>query len=196
VSNLIFPSLTPDLKISVIGAEADSLAKFLGLEAISLAESDVAVFAISAKNGPTSTDIEAWQIARELYIPSLVVINQLQESEIDFEDMVAICGRMLDPLINPYLILHDDSGAPTALIDLESLKLIDYSNEDRIVRESDGEHKVLVFEFRKEYLEAIEEFGENSFQQALTFPALPLVESNSIGKFEILELLNKLPSLS
>jgi len=195
VSNLIFPSLTPDLKVSVIGAEADSLANFLGLEAISLAESDVAIFAISAKNGPTSTDIEAWQIARELYIPSLVVINQLQESEIDFDDMVAICGRMLDPLINPYLILHDDNGAPTALIDLESLKLIDYSNGDRIVRESDGEHKVLVFEFRKEYLEAIEEFGENSFQQALTFPALPLVESNSIGKFEILELLNKLPSL-
>jgi translation elongation factor EF-G len=196
VSNLIFPSLTPDLKVSVIGAEADSLAKFLGLEAISLAESDVAVFAISAKNGPTSTDIEAWQTARDLYIPSLVVINQLQESEIDFEDMVAICGRMLDPLINPYLILHDDSGAPTALIDLESLKLIDYSNEDRIIRESDAEHKILVFEFRKEYLEAIEEFGENSFQQALTFPALPLVESNSIGKFEILELLNKLPSFS
>lgn len=195
MSNLIFPSLTPDLKVSVIGAEADSLANFLGLEAISLAESDVAIFAISAKNGPTSTDIEAWQIARELYIPSLVVINQLQESEIDFDDMVAICGRMLDPLINPYLILHDDNGAPTALIDLESLKLIDYSNGDRIVRESDGEHKVLVFEFRKEYLEAIEEFGENSFQQALTFPALPLVESNSIGKFEILELLNKLPSL-
>lgn len=195
MSNLIFPSLTPDLKVSVIGAEADSLAKFLGLEAISLAESDVAIFAISAKNGPTSTDIEAWQISRELYIPSLVVINQLQESEIDFDDMVAICGRMLDPLINPYLILHDDIGAPTALIDLESLKLIDYSTGERVIRESDGEHKVLVFEFRKEYLDAIEEFGENSFQQALTFPALPLVESNSIGKFEILELLNKLPSL-
>jgi len=195
VSNLIFPSLTPDLKVSVIGAEADSLAKFLGLEAISLAESDVAIFAISAKNGPNSTDIEAWQISRELYIPSLVVINQLQESEIDFDDMVAICGRMLDPLINPYLILHDDIGAPTALIDLESLKLIDYSTGERVIRESDGEHKVLVFEFRKEYLDAIEEFGENSFQQALTFPALPLVESNSIGKFEILELLNKLPSL-
>ena len=195
MSNLIFPSLTPDLKVSVIGAEADSLAKFLGLEAISLAESDVAIFAISAKNGPNSTDIEAWQISRELYIPSLVVINQLQESEIDFDDMVAICGRMLDPLINPYLILHDDIGAPTALIDLESLKLIDYSTGERVIRESDGEHKVLVFEFRKEYLDAIEEFGENSFQQALTFPALPLVESNSIGKFEILELLNKLPSL-
>lgn len=195
MSNLIFPSLTPDLKVSVIGAEADSLAKFLGLEAISLVESDVAIFAISAKNGPTSTDIEAWQISRELYIPSLVVINQLQESEIDFDDMVAICGRMLDPLINPYLILHDDIGAPTALIDLESLKLIDYSTGERVIRESDGEHKVLVFEFRKEYLDAIEEFGENSFQQALTFPALPLVESNSIGKFEILELLNKLPSL-
>lgn len=195
MSHLIFPSLTPDLKVSVIGAEADSLAKFLGLEAISLAESDVAIFAISAKNGPTSTDIEAWQISRELYIPSLVVINQLQESEIDFDDMVAICGRMLDPLINPYLILHDDIGAPTALIDLESLKLIDYSTGERVIRESDGEHKVLVFEFRKEYLDAIEEFGENSFQQALTFPALPLVESNSIGKFEILELLNKLPSL-
>jgi translation elongation factor EF-G len=195
VSNLIFPSLTPDLKVSVIGSEAVLLSKFLGLAPTSLADSDVAIFGISAKNGPTSKDIESWQIARELYIPTLVVINQLQESELDFDDMVAICGRMLDPLVNPYLILHDDNGAPTALIELETLKLIDYSSGERIIRESDGEHKVLVFEFRKEYLEAIEEFGKDSFQQALTFPALPLVESNLIGKYEILELLNKLPSL-
>jgi hypothetical protein len=101
---------------------------------------------------------------------------------------------MLDPVQTPFLVLHDDAGNPTALIDLESLKLSDYSSGVRTERESDPEHKVLVFEFRKEFLEAIEEFGQHGFEEGLSFPAIPFIPENGLGSFEIATLLNKLPS--
>jgi rRNA maturation protein Rpf1 len=110
--------------------------------------------------------------------------------------MSAIAGRMLDPVQTPYLVLHDDSGNPTALIDLETLKLSDYSSGTRVERESDPEHKVLVSEFRKEFLEATEEFGQNSFEEALSFPTIPFIPSNGLGSFEVATFLNKLPSRS
>jgi hypothetical protein len=108
--------------------------------------------------------------------------------------MSAIAGRMLDPVQTPFLVLHDDAGNPTALINLESLKLSDYSSGARIERDSDPEHKVLVFDFRKEYLEAIEEFGQSSFEEGLSFPAIPFISSNGLGSFEIATFLNQLPS--
>jgi hypothetical protein len=126
----------------------------------------------------------------------MVLISELSNGETDFDDMSAIAGRMLDPVQTPYLVLHDDSGNPTALIDLETLKLSDYSSGTRVARDSEPEHKVLVFEFRKEFLEATEEFGQNSFEEALSFPAIPFIPANGLGSFEIATFLNKLPSRS
>ena len=48
----------------------------------------------------------------------------------------------------------------------------------------------------KEYLEALEEFGPDSFNLALTFPAIPIVQEIDLGKYELLEYLAKLPSRS
>ncbi len=159
-----------------------------------LEEADGAIFIVSAIDGISASDIEIWNSARELYVPSLVLISDLSNGETDFDDMSAIAGRMLDPVQTPFLVLHDDAGNPTALINLESLKLSDYSSGARIERDSDPEHKVLVFDFRKEYLEAIEEFGQNSFEEGLSFPAIPFISSNGLGSFEIGTLLNQLPS--
>ena len=160
-----------------------------------LEEADGAIFIVSAIDGISASDIEIWNSARELYVPSLVLISELSNGETDFDDMSAIAGRMLDPVQTPFLVLHDDAGNPTALINLESLKLSDYSSGSRIERDSDPEHKVLVFDFRKEYLEAIEEFGQSSFEEGLSFPAIPFISSNGLGSFEIATLLNQLPSL-
>jgi translation elongation factor EF-G len=184
------------LKVCVVGKSGGEIAEYFKLTQAPLADSDAAIFIVSASEGISASDIEIWSTARELYIPSLVVISELTNGEIDFDDMSAIAGRMLDPVQTPFLVLHDDAGNPTALIDLESLKLSDYSTGARVERESDPEHKVLVFEFRKEFLEAIEEFGESSFEQALSFPAIPFIPENGLGSFEIATLLNKLPSRS
>ncbi len=194
MSDLIFPSITPNLRVSIVGIGAEPLGKFLGISPSVMEESDCAIFIVDSNNGVAPEDQEMWSRARELYIPSLVAITNIASSEIDFDDMSAIAGRLLDPVITPFLVLHAEDGSPTALIELDSLKLIDYSNGSRVEKESDPEHKVLVFEFRKEYLEAIEEFGPDSFTTALTFPAIPVVPEIGLGKFEILDYLSKLPS--
>jgi len=194
VSDLIFPSIAPDLRVSIVGKEAKALGEFLGLAQRALEESDCAIFIVDANDGVRPEDQAIWATARELYIPSIVAITNIANSEIDFDDMSAIAGRLLDPVITPFLVLHAEDGSPTALIDLDSLKLIDYSDGERVERESDPEHKVLVFEFRKEYLDSIEEFGSDSFSSALTFPAIPVVPDLNLGKFEILDYLSKLPS--
>ena len=158
---------------------------------------DVALFIVSASEGISPADAELWRKARDLYIPSLILITELTNGEIDFEDMSAIAGRMLDPVQTPFLVLHDDSGYPTALINLDTLKLSNYSDGKRVESESDAEHKVLVFEFRAELLESTEEFGPTGFQDGLSFPAIPFIPANGLGSFEIATLLNsikKLPS--
>ena len=119
-----------------------------------------------------------------------------RSGEIDFDDMAAIVGRIFDPVVTPYLVLHSDSGAPVALIELESLRLFDYSNGKREIKESEVEHKELVSEFKIEFTEKIEEFCPTGFQDALLFPALPYISKLGLGKVETLEYLAQLPTRS
>jgi len=193
VSTQIYPLVKPELKVCVVGKSSGEVIEYFNLKQVALDEADAAIFIVSAIDGISASDIEIWNTARELYIPSLVLISELTNGETDFDDMSAIAGRMLDPVQTPFLVLHDDVGNPIALIDLESLKLSDYSTGVREERESDPEHKVLVFEFRKEFLEATEEFGEKSFEEGLGFPAIPFLSTNGLGSFEIATFLNKLP---
>ena len=189
--NLIIPQ-----KISIIGAKSSDLALALALSPTTLQESDLALFLVSAKQGIVSADLENWRLARELYIPSLVIICDLNTSDIDFEDMTVIAGKMLDPVVTPYLVLHDEVGFPAALINLKTLKVFDYSTGSRMEREADPEHIELVAEFREEYLEDLLEAGEDSFAAGLLFPALPWVEGTRIGLDQILEYLDEVPVIS
>jgi translation elongation factor EF-G len=182
-------------KIAIIGQKSAELASALGIEAVGFEEADGAIFVVSANDGIVSADLETWRNARDLYIPSLVVISDLSSSEIDFEDMSAIASKMLDPIVTPYLVLHGDDGAPAALISLESLEVSDYSAPQVSKRAADPEHEELVAEFRTEYLEAVEDAGENSFQAGLLFPALPWIEKTKMGINEIKEYLKLVPTV-
>ena len=194
MSDLIFPPIAPNLGVSIVGKNSAALAHDLGINPVALENADAAIFIVSANEGIGPQDAERWAQARELYIPSLVAITEIEQSEIDFDDMAAIATRLLDPVVTPFLVLHADDGSPSALIDLDSLQLSDYSTGARIIKESDPEHKVLVFEFRKEYLEAQDEFGADAFQQGLAFPAIPVIPNLKLGLYEILSYLTKLPS--
>ena len=196
MSDLIFPPIAPNLGVSIVGKNSAGLARDLGVIPVALEGADAAIFIVSANEGISTGDAQLWSLARELYIPSLVAITEIEMSEIDFDDMAAIATRLLDPVVTPYLVLHDEDGSPSALINLDSLQLSDYSTGVRVVKESDPEHKVLVFEFRKEYLEALEEFGQDAFQQGLAFPAIPVIPNLKLGLFELLSYLAKLPSRS
>lgn len=182
-------------KIAIIGQKSAELASALGIEAVDFEEADGAIFVVSANDGIVSADLETWRTARDLYIPSIVVISDLSSSEIDFEDMSAIASKMLDPIVTPYLVLHGDDGAPAALISLESLEVSDYSAPQLTKRAADPEHQELVAEFRSEYLQALEDAGENSFQAGLLFPALPWIEKTKMGINEIKEYLKLVPTV-
>lgn len=190
------PNLIYSQKISIIGAKSEQLIQELGFEVVDLERCDCALFLVSAKDGIISADLEKWRQARELYIPSLVIICDLLTSEIDFEDMTAIASKMLDPVVTPYLVLHSDEGSPVALINLETLQLIDYSTGQRQDRPADPEHIDLVAEFRAEYLEELTGAGEESFAAGLLYPALPWVEGTRIGLDQIVDLLSQVPVAS
>jgi hypothetical protein len=175
------PDLISSPKVSIVGGKSDQLGAELGISPVALDGCDLALFLVSANDGIVSANLEQWRHARELYIPSLVIICDLLASEIDFEDMSAIASKMLDPVVTPFLILHSDAGAPAALINLETLQIIDYTSGFPIERAADPEHIELVAEFRVEYLEALEDAGEDSFSAGLLFPAIPWIEGTRLG---------------
>ena len=146
-----------------------------------IAESELAIFAINPAAGIDQETIDLWSALTDFQLPRLVVVNELEGSDSDFDDAVLLANRVFDPLVTPYLVLHDDAGNPSALIDLETLEIIDYSQSPTSRRDSDPEHKELVADFRLEYLEAVEDAGESAFEAGLLFPAIPVVTSKGIG---------------
>ena len=93
-------------------------------------------------------------------------------------------------------MLHNDDGSPIALIRLQDLKILDYSNYPPNEIDSDPEHKELVSDFRDEYLEQIEEMGDGAFAAGILFPAIPINLLSGIGIDVVEKYLAELPSSS
>ena len=149
------------------------------------------IYLFSATTGLETWVSEHWSHARELYIPSLVAVTDLDKTEdLDFEDATLIIGRMLDPVITPHLILHGDQGEPIALIDIEKLTITRYDLSPVETSPAESEHNLLVLEFRQELFNKYEEMGREGFEQGLLFPAIPLILSrNGLGTREIYQQL-------
>ena len=146
-----------------------------------IAESDLAIFAINPAAGIDQETIQLWSTLSDYQLPRLVVVNELDGSDSDFDDAVLLANRVFDQLVTPYLVLHNDAGDPTALIDLKTLEIIDYTSNPPSTHDSESEHKELVADFREEYLEAIADAGEDAFEAGLLFPAIPVVITKGIG---------------
>lgn len=186
-----------DLRIHVYGhSSADPAAVAAAFnaqfsEAIE-SESDLAIFAIDPSAGIDQKTIELWQLLDEYQVPRLVVVTHLEKQEADFDDAVMIATRVFDQMITPYLVLHDEAGAPAALIGLADLNIIDYSTSPKSVKASDPEHQTLVQEFRDEFLELRHAYGEDAFRAGLLFPAIPLWIERGIGVDVVQEFIEQL----
>lgn len=175
-----------DLQIKLFGhpsAYPSQVAQALGVDISQevSAETDLAIFAINPAAGIDQLTIEQWQAFDEFQTPRMVVVTCLEKLEADFDDAVMIANRVFDQMITPYLVLHDDSGLPIALISLQDLNIIDYSSNPPLIRHSDEEHQTLVQEFRDEYLEQLDAAGEDAFSAGLLFPAIPIWIEKRIG---------------
>ena len=161
-----------------------------------LITSDVVVIVASAKIGIDPKVVAQWSTFRELYIPTIVAIIDFADGDVDFEDMSAIVGKMLEPVLTPYLVLHADDGAPTAVINLEDQMITDYSGKKSAKLQSDAEHRELILEFKEELHTALTEGGWDQFVQGLIIPAIPLMLENKLGITEIKRFLDLIPTRS
>jgi len=155
-------------------------------------ESDLAIFAIDPSAGIDQVTIDLWQSLDEYQVPRLVVVTHLEKLEADFDDAVMIATRVFDQMITPYLVLHDETGLPAALISLSDQQIIDYSTNPKTIKSSDEEHQTLVQEFRDEYLELLADSGESAFEAGLLFPAIPLWIERGIGVDIVEDFIKKL----
>ena len=179
--------------------EKKQIANLLGLTEISnlpSSDAEVVVILASTKNGIDPEVLSNWQTFRECYVPVIIVVLDFDEGEVDFEDMSAILGKMLEPVVTPYLVLHAENGKAVGVINLESLEVTDYSTKAGILRDSDPEHKELVKEFAEELKDALVEGGWEQFVQGLIIPAIPINLTNSLGFTETKRFLNMIPSRS
>lgn len=159
-------------------------------------DAEVVVVLASTQSGIDQALTSQWQSFRESYVPVIIAIIDLDNNEVDFEDMSAIVGKMLEPVVTPYLVLHADDGAIAAVINLESLQISDYSTGVGTSKESDREHKELVKDFADELSTSLIEGGWEQFVQGLIVPAIPLHLENNLGVAEIKRFLNLIPSRS
>ena len=166
-----------------VSAQPQAIANLLGAEVsdIAIAESDLAIFVINPAAGIDQPTIDLWHSLSDFQLPRMVIVNELEGSDSDFEDAIMLGNRVLDQLATPFLVLHGDAGEPIALINLETQELRDYSTTPPSVRNSEPEHQELVADFREEYLAEIENAGNDAFAAGLLFPAIPVVISNGLG---------------
>jgi len=166
-----------------ISAQPQAIANLFGAEVsnAAVADSDLAIFVINPSAGIDQPTIDLWQSLSDFQLPRLVIVNELDGSDSDFEDAIMLGNRVFDQLATPFLVLHGDKGEPIALINLENLEIRDYTTNPPSVRASDVEHQELVADFRAEYLAEIENAGEGAFAAGLLFPAIPIVISNGLG---------------
>ena len=180
------PSHSPDLTISVYGhpsANPESVASLFGGKLVELSEGseDVAIFVINPNTGVDEQTVSNWSALDDYQTPRIVVVTHLESGEADFDDAVLLANRLFDQVVTPYLVLHDDLGAPCALISLETQEIIDYSVVPEKIVPSDPEHKTLVSEFVEEYASHLAIMGDGAFAAGLLFPAIPLVIEKNIG---------------
>lgn len=181
------PSSQPDLIPQELHISNSEVILIDGLDTTTLGINSIDAFmlVINAKSGVSSEMIQLWARISELQIPRMIVVNGLEFSEIDFDDIILIVNRVLETVITPYLVLHDEVGEPTGLISLADSTVHDYSGDSPNSYPADEELSSLVSEFREELELATTEMDDSSFSQGLLVPALPLIKEKKIGVQEI-----------
>lgn len=158
-------------------------------------EVDLAIFLIEADRGISNEEISTFQQIRELQLPTLILVASLLpdskgSDQWDFDDVIMLVNRVLEPAITPFLVLHGDDGTPSGLFDLARKKVIDYSGANPNEIEPESDLMNLTQEFRTEYEES--GYSESDFISGLTVVALPFIPERGIGLVETGQLLTKL----
>ena len=171
-----------------------SLSRRTPLPELPAGEVDLFVLLIDARTGVSESMISTWNFYQERQFPRLILVQGIEATSTDFDDIVLIANRILESVATPYLVLHDDGGAPSGLIELETGLVSDYSAGEPTTRPADPELLNLVAEFRAEYETNFATLGSDAFSAGLMAVALPIGSEHELGVRELsgyLQLLSK-----
>ena len=153
---------------------------------------DLFALLVDARTGISTEMIELWQHYQERQFPRIMIVQGIEFSESDFDDIVLIGNRVLEPFATPFLVLHDDLGIPTALISLEDNLVHDYSGVEANRFSADSELVELVSDFQEEYLQLYKELGDDGFFQGIFAIAIPVGSSKPFGIEELNRIIESL----
>lgn len=164
------------------------------LEDLSRQSGETQIFAllVDARSGISKAMISAWQYFQERQFPRVMIVQGIEFSESDFDDIVLIGNRVLEQLATPYLVLHDDLGVPTALISLEDNLVHDYSGKELNKFSADMDLVDLVSDFQDEYLQIYKEMGDDGFFQGIFAIAIPIGSTKPFGIAELNSIIESL----
>ena len=153
---------------------------------------DVFALLVDARTGISAGMVAAWQHFAERQFPRVLLVQGMELAESDFDDIVLIANRILEEFATPYLVLHDDLGQPSGLIELKSNVVTNYSGSEITEYQADDELQDLVVEFRTEQAEFAEELASGAFVQGTIAIALPVGTLKPIGIRELNLILQSL----
>ena len=167
---------------------------FPNLTPVTRDEAQIGLFVIEADRGLAPDQISSFQQFRDLQLPTLILVSGLMpdndQDKWDFDDVVMLANRVLEKVVTPYLVLHDDEGIPSGLYDLERDLVLEQKDGRRIERVADSELSELITEFKAEWLE--DDFRIEDFTSGLRVVAIPYLPERSVGELETRELITKL----
>ena len=147
---------------------------------------------VDARSGISPQMIEVWQHYQDRQFPRVLLVQGIEFSESDFDDIVLIGNRVLEQFATPYLVLHDEIGEPTGLISLEDNIVHDYSGSTVTNYPAEKEMIELIKDFQDEYTQLYKELGTEGFFQGIFAIALPIGSSKRFGTPELNRIIESL----
>lgn len=175
---------------------SQAIGTVIGPERLELiGEVDVIIYIIEADKGLSPSDIELFQHVRQFQVPTLILVTslapQLSESDRwDFDDVMLLVNRVLEPSFAPFLVLHGEDGSPSGLFDLSHLSVINNSADTPSISEPDEDLLALTKDFKDEFDES--GFLMEDFSSGLSVMALPFIPEKGIGWDQLSEILTTL----
>ncbi|MFM8384837.1 MAG: hypothetical protein ACKN96_07685, partial [Actinomycetota bacterium] len=134
------PDVKPAPTLTALKAKVEVVALPIPRSKLESLESvDLFALLVDAGSGISKEMIDLWNHFQDRQFPRAMIVQGIEFSESDFDDIVLIGNRVLEQFATPYLVLHDDLGQPTALISLEDNLVHDYSGAEKNRFSADNE---------------------------------------------------------
>ncbi|WP_027343454.1 elongation factor G-like protein EF-G2 [Hamadaea tsunoensis] len=150
------PLMHDGVKVNLL--DTPGYADFTGELRAGLRAADAALFVVSAVDGMDAATGTLWEECAAVGMPRAVAVTRLDHPRADFDEVVALCGRVFgDGVIPLYLPMHGDDGeSVVGLMGLLTQRVYDYTNgHPAEVRDPDPEHLPAIEEARNELIEGI-----------------------------------------